>query len=95
VWQEDVCTRFLYTICRGLSAQHLVGISMVSIGRHPNWGTQHPLGQTGPSIAPEKRYVGETLAGFQLQGGSIRDGHSGGKLTHIPPGPYGPALRDG
>jgi len=42
VWQEDVCTRWLYTICRGLSAQHLVGVSMVSIGRHPNWGTPPP-----------------------------------------------------
>ena len=95
MWQEDVCTRCLYTICRGLSAQHLVGVSMVSIGRHPNWGTQPPLGQTGPSIAPENWYVGETLAGFQLQRGSIRDGHIGGEQTHIPPGPYGPALRDG
>ena len=61
MWQEDVCTRCLYTICRGLSAQHLFGVSMVSIGRHPNWGTQPPLGQTGPSIAPENWYVGETL----------------------------------
>ena len=32
MWQEeDVCTRCLYTICRGLSAQHLVGVSMVYI----------------------------------------------------------------
>jgi len=61
VWQEDVCTRCLYTICRGLSAQHLFGVSMVSIARHPNWGTQPPLGQIGPSIAPENRYVGETF----------------------------------
>ena len=63
---------------------------MVSIGRHPNWGTQPPLGQIGPSIAPENCYVGETF----LQG-SIRDGHIGGEQIHIPPGPYGPALRDG
>ena len=48
MWQEeDVCTRCLYTICRGLSAQHLVCVSMVSIGRHPNWGTQPPLGRLG------------------------------------------------
>jgi len=95
VWQEDVCIRCLYTICRGLSAQNLFGVSMVSIGRHPDWGTQPPLGQTGPSVAPENWYVGETLAGFQLQRGSIRDGHIGGEQTHIPPGPYGPARRDG
>jgi len=86
VWQ-DVCTRCLYTICRGLSAQHLFGVSMVTIGRHPNWGTQTPLGQTGPSIAPENWFVGETLAGLQLQRGSIRDGHIGGEQTHMPPGP--------
>jgi len=73
VWQEDVCTRCLHTICRGLSAQHLVGVSMVSIGRHPNWGTRPPLGQTGPSIAPENWYVGGTLAGLQLQQVSIRE----------------------
>ena len=82
MWQEDVCT-----ISRGLSAQHLVGVSMVSIGRHPNWGAQSLLGQTGPSIAPENWYVGGTLAGFQLQQGGIRDGHIGGEQTHIPPGP--------
>ena len=58
---------------------------MVSIGRHPSWGTQPPLGQTGPSIAPENWYVGETLAGFQLQRGSIRDGHIDGEQTRIPP----------
>ena len=58
-------------------------------------GFTAPLGQSGPSIAPENWYVGETLAGFQLQRGSIRDGHIGGEQTHIPPGPYGPALRDG
>ena len=46
MWQEDVCTRCLYTICRGLSAQHRVGVSLVSIGRHPNSGTEPPLGQT-------------------------------------------------
>jgi len=49
---HDVCTRWLYTICRGLSAQHLFDVSMVPIGRHPNWGTQLPLiclGQTWPS----------------------------------------------
>ena len=68
---------------------------MVYIGRHPNWGTQPPLSQAGPSIAPENWYVGETLAGFQLQRGSIRDGHIGGEQIHIPPGPYGQALRDG
>jgi len=75
--------------------RHLFGVSMVSIGRHPNWGTQLPLGQTGPSIASEKWYVGETLAGLQLQRGSIHDGHIGVEQTHIPPGPYGPALRNG
>ena len=35
MWQEDACTRCLYTICRGLSAQHLFGDSMVSIGSIP------------------------------------------------------------
>jgi len=84
VWQEDVCTLY----AGGLSAQHLVGVSMVSISRHPNWGTQPPLGQTGPSIAPVNRYVGETLAGFQLQRGSICGGHVGGEQTHIPPGQH-------
>jgi len=68
---------------------------MVSIGRHPNWGTQPPLGQTGPSIAPENWYVGGTLADLQLQRRNIRDGHIGGEQIHIPPGPYGPALRNG
>jgi len=89
VWQEDACTRCLYPVCKGLSAQHLFGVFMVSVGRHPNWvawGTQPPLGHTGPSIAPENWYVGGTLAGLQLQRGNIRDGHIGGEQTHIPPG---------
>jgi len=68
---------------------------MVSIGRHPNWGAQPPLGQTRLFIAPENWCVGETLGGFQLQRGSIRDEHLGGEQTHIPPWPYGPASRDG
>jgi len=67
VWRGDVNTRFLYPIYRGLSAQHHSGVSMVSIGRHPNWGTRPPLGQTGPYIAPENWYVGGTLVGLQLQ----------------------------
>jgi len=70
-------------------------VPMVSIGRHPNWGTQPPLSQTGPSIVPENWYVGGTLAGIQLQRESIPDGHVGGEQTHIPPGPCGPALRNG
>jgi len=91
VWQKDVYTRCLYTICRGLSTQHRFGVSIISICRHPNWGTRPLLGgQTGPSIAPENWYVSGTLAGLQLQRVSIRDGHIGGEQTHIPPGPDGP-----
>jgi len=86
---HDVCTLY----AGGLSAQHLFGVSMVSIGRHPSWGTRPPLSQTGPSIAPENWYVCGTLAGLQLQRVSIRDGHIGEEQTHIPPGPYGLALR--
>ena len=48
----DVCT--LYA---GGCLRNLFGVSMVSIGRHPSWGTQSPLGQTGPSITPENWYV--------------------------------------
>ena len=51
--------------------------------------------QVGSTIAPEHWHVGRTLAGIQLQRGSIRDEHIGGEQIHIPPGPYGPALRDG
>ena len=67
----------------------------VSIGRHPNWGTRPSVGQTGISIAPENWYVGGTLAGLRLQRVGIRDGHIVGEQTHNPPGPYGPALRNG
>jgi len=35
VWREDVDTRCLYTINRGLSAQRHSGVSMVSIDGHP------------------------------------------------------------
>ena len=69
--------------------QHLVGVSVVSIGRHPNWGTQPPLGQIGPSIAPENWYVGETLAGFQLHREEVfAMDILAESRTHIPPGPY-------
>ena len=55
---------------------------MVSIGRHPNWGTRPPLGRLGH---PSRLKIGETLASFQLQRGSnnIRDGHIdiGGEQT--------------
>ena len=57
---HDACTLYAGGCLRNISS--------VS----PNWGTQPPLGQIGPSIAPENWYVGETLAGI-LQRGSIRD----------------------
>ena len=62
VWREDVYTRYLYTV---QSAQHHSGVSMASIGRHPNWSTRPPFGQTGPSIAPENWYVGGTADTFK------------------------------
>ena len=67
---------------QGVVCAASLGVSTVSIGRHPNWGTQPPPDQTGPSIAPENYYVGGTLAGLQLQRGNIRDGHIGGEQTH-------------
>jgi len=56
---------FIHDVC----AQHHLSAYMVSIGRHPNWGTQPQLGQAGPSIAPKQlvQYVGGTLAGRKLQ----------------------------
>jgi len=46
-------------------------------------GVHGPHSASGPSIAPENWYVGGTLAGLQLQRGSIRDGHIGGEQTHM------------
>ena len=89
----------LYTMSvhymQGLSAQHLFGVSMVSNGRHPDWGTQPPLGQTEPSSRLKIGTLARPLPAFKKQRGSIRDGHIGGEQSHIPPGPYGPAIRDG
>jgi len=77
---HDVCTLYAGVVCAAsLRSPCLHGI----IDRHPNWGTRPPLGQTGPSIAPEIWYVGGTLSGLQLQRVSIRDGHIDGKQTHI------------
>ena len=63
------CTHFA-GICRGLSPQSQSRFSTISIGRHPRRGTRPLHGQAGSSIAPENWYVGETLAGFQLQRGT-------------------------
>ena len=79
---HDVCTLY-------------AGDCLRSISSVSPWYPLVGISQAGPSIAPENWYVGETLAGFQLQRGNIRDGHFGGEQIHIPPGPYGPALRDG
>ena len=80
------CLRSISSVSRWYP---LVGIPIAVCGHTA------PTRQTGPFIAPENWYVGETLAGLQLQRGSIRDGHIGGEQTRIPPGPYGPALRNG
>jgi len=78
VWWRDVCTRVctrcLYTICRGgLSAQHH---SMVSIGYRTSQvgipvgvhdSSSGSLAQAGPSSHLKCWYVGEILAGRQLQ----------------------------
>jgi len=90
---HDVCTQYAGGCLRGISSVSpwypLVGIPI-------GVGTLPPLGQTGPSIAPENWYVGETLPAFNCSEEVFAmDILAESRLTIIPPGPYGPALRDG
>jgi len=65
--------------------RYLHGIHSFGTRPHPNWGTQLPLGQAGPSITPENWYVGETLADLQLQLFAM---DILAESSHIPPGSY-------
>ena len=86
---KDVCTLYPAGCLHNIR-------SLQGIHWQPSWGTRPltrpPHGQAGPSLS---WHVGGTLAGFQLQRGSIRDGHVGGEQIRIPSEPDGPEFRDG
>jgi len=81
---HDVCTLYAGACLRITPVSlwyPLEGITGYTAPIRPDWA--------------ENWHVGGALAGLQLQRVSIRDGHIGGEQTHLPPGPYGPALRNG